>query len=398
MTLNRNRSEPLLTLLVVFVGLVQLGFLIGGTRGGLLGGVDFRHLYTAGYMVRTGHGPEIYDFPASAAYQERLVGTGGLNLPFNHFAYEALLFLPLSYLSYKSAYLVFMGVNFALIFLSVRATWPPAAWIADASRMLPLLLFGFLPFGHALIEGQDSILMLTVVAYTFVLLSRNRDLAAGLVLGLAMFKFQFVIPIAVLVGLQRRWRFSAGFAFSAALMVAMSVGVVGIEGLRTYASYLASMSAHLNSTADSMRFGVWPHIMANVRGMVFVGLHNWVTPRTLQIVTAVCSIALFLWAVRKKLVFELIVIVAVLLSYHAIEHDLVLLLVPLLKFAPTPDTETKLYLPAWMAVVASPAIFFLLKIAQSVIGVELLFLLFAMTRSAKQSGWRRISRRRGLSP
>lgn len=385
MTANRNRAEPFLILLVILVCFIQLGYLAGGARGGLLGGVDFRHLYTAGHMVRTGHGSEIYDFSASAAYQEKLTGPAGKDLPFNHLAYEALLYLPLSYLSYKSAYLVFMAINFVLIYLSVKTLWPPARWIAEASRILPFLLLGFLPFGHALIEGQDSILMLIVVVYMLRLLDRERDLAAGFVLGLAMFKFQFAIPIAILVGLQRKWRFGAGFALCASLMVAVSVGVVGSDGVKEYASYLASMSAHLNSTADSIRFGVWPHIMPNIRGMVFVGLHNWVTPRVLQMLVAGFSICLFVWAVRKKLLFEAIVIVAVLLSYHAIEHDLVLLLVPLMKFAPAPDTATRVYWAAWMSVVASPAIFFLLEIAPSLIGVELLFLLFAMTWGAKQT-------------
>jgi hypothetical protein len=383
MTTNQNRAEPFLLLLVILVCLIQLGYLMGGTHGGLLGGADFRHLYTAGYMVRTGHASEIYDFPASYEYQEKLAGPAGKDLPFNHLAYEALLYLPLSFLSYKWAYLVFMAINFALIYVSVRKLWPPAPWIAEASRILPFLLFGFLPFGHALIEGQDSILMLVVVVYMLRLLRRDQDMAAGFVLGLAMFKFQFAIPIAILVGLQRKWRFSVGFAFCAVLMIAVSAGVVGFDGLKEYVSSLASMSAHLNSTSDSIRFGVWPHIMPNIRGLVFVGLHNWVAPRAIQVLTAGLSICLFAWAVRKKLQFEAIVVTAVLLSYHAIEHDLALMLVPLIKFAPAPGTATRLYWAVWILVVASPAIFFLPEIAPSWIGVELLFLLFAMTRDAR---------------
>src|SRR5262245_23300837 len=62
MALHRNRVEPFLIPVVILVVFIQLGFLVGAARGALLGGADFRHLYTAGYMVRAGQGSEIYDF------------------------------------------------------------------------------------------------------------------------------------------------------------------------------------------------------------------------------------------------------------------------------------------------------------------------------------------------
>src|SRR5256885_10205153 len=64
---------------------------------------DFRHLYTAGYMVRTGHSRDLYDYQAQMKFQDALVSRAQIALPFNHLAYEALLFVPFSFVSYRAA-------------------------------------------------------------------------------------------------------------------------------------------------------------------------------------------------------------------------------------------------------------------------------------------------------
>src|SRR5437763_9284627 len=83
--------------------------------------------------------------------------------------------------------------------------WLPAA-----------ICLGFLPSAAALIEGQDSILLLTFLTMAFVLAARQSDFSAGLVTGLAFFKFPIVLPIAFLLLIWRRWGFVAGFAVFAA--------------------------------------------------------------------------------------------------------------------------------------------------------------------------------------
>src|SRR5208282_3115986 len=57
---------------------------------------DFRQLYTGGYMIRTGHAAELYDYDAQQRFEERLIPTGlHFTLPINHLAFEELLFVPL---------------------------------------------------------------------------------------------------------------------------------------------------------------------------------------------------------------------------------------------------------------------------------------------------------------
>src|SRR5262249_15551749 len=62
----------------------------------LRGHADFRQLYSAGYMVRTGHSGELYDYQAQKAVQDAVVDDDELALPFIRPAYQALLFAPFS--------------------------------------------------------------------------------------------------------------------------------------------------------------------------------------------------------------------------------------------------------------------------------------------------------------
>src|SRR5216683_7943005 len=70
-----------------------------------LGGrADFRQLYAAGYMVRTGHASQLYDYDAQKYFQDALVSPAPIALPFVRPAYQALAFAPLSRLTYRQAY------------------------------------------------------------------------------------------------------------------------------------------------------------------------------------------------------------------------------------------------------------------------------------------------------
>ena len=75
----------------------------------LHGHADFRQLYAAGYMVRTGHASELYNYRAQQSFQDTLVGNDEPALPFIRPAFQALLFVPFSLLPYRTAYLAFLA-------------------------------------------------------------------------------------------------------------------------------------------------------------------------------------------------------------------------------------------------------------------------------------------------
>src|SRR5437660_3665898 len=184
----------------------------------LRGRADFRQLYIAGYMVRTGHRTQLYDYAAQSYFQNTLVSNDELSLPFIRPAYQAFLFVPFSLFSYRTAYLGFLLLNVLLLTVAFLLLQPRMRGLSRIWPGLPPALFlGFYPVALALMQGQDSILLLALLAAALVSLERNRDLTAGALAGVGLFKFQIVVPIVLLFLLWRRWRFVKGFMFSAIL-------------------------------------------------------------------------------------------------------------------------------------------------------------------------------------
>src|SRR5438477_4643311 len=107
----------------------------------ILGRADFRHLYTAGYIVRTGQASKLYDYETEKALQNTLVSPGTIALPFNHLAYEALLFVPFSLVRYSIAYFLFMGFNVALLGVAFRLLLPALENLRRVWFLLPWGVF-----------------------------------------------------------------------------------------------------------------------------------------------------------------------------------------------------------------------------------------------------------------
>ncbi len=301
------------------------------------GHADFRQLYIAGYMVRTGQSHQLYDHGVQHRLEDELVSREKLSLPFNHLSFEALLFVPLSLLPYRWAYTASILVNLALLLISYRLLSPYLVNLRQKWRWFPLCLFlAFLPGQIALMQGQDSILLLLILAAAYVLLSKERDLAAGVVAGLGLFKFQLALPFAAIYLLRRQWKFCAGFAGSASVAASVSTALVGVEQMSHYVRSLGSMSVGLTSSAEQFRYGIFPGHMANVRGLIYgIAAGHWPN-EYLQVVTLALSAIVFglvVLSLRKEVrppaTALPAIIVAVLVSYHVLTHDLSVLLIPL---------------------------------------------------------------------
>jgi hypothetical protein len=242
--------------------------------------------------------------------------------------------VPFSNLPYRSAYLTFLGVN--LVLLAIAFWWlrPEMSNIARAWKALPVFMFlVFYPIALALMQGQDSILLLLLLAAALVALKKGRELPAGMLVGLGLFKLQIVIPVAALFLLWRRWRFTAGFVLSGGLVSLVSLWVVGFAQAAKFAHSLLSVGT---SVSAANQFPLRVSIMANLRGLIF-GLAGGRLPVLwTQALTIAASIFVLLWVARafpgrEKTVGALHIAIsaAVIVSYYLFIHDLSVLLIPI---------------------------------------------------------------------
>ncbi len=280
----------------------------------------------------------IFDsFTPQDTFQNELVSHGDIALPFIRPAYQALLFAPLSLLPYRTAYFAFLAVNLALLWLSFQLLRPRMNRLAHVYPWLPAAMFlGFLPVAAALIQGQDSILLLTLLAAALVLLDRECELMAGILVGLGLFKFQIVIPIALLFLTWRRWRFFAGFALSSLAVGAASVWLVGISQAGIYLHSLIAMGSGSAARADQLRYPIAMNIMANLHGLIFGLAGARVSAFWIAAATVILSgVVGFLVAARPPKIERgadaliLAITASAVVSYYLFIHDLSILLVPI---------------------------------------------------------------------
>ena len=362
--------------------------------GAMQGHCDFRHLYAAAYMLRIGDRGELYSYGAEQKFQDRLVSPEEIALPFNHLAYEALLFLPYSYISYRTGYFFFLLANTVLLFFVIRLMRAKTCNIGTVFRWLPAVLFiTFLPVPTALMQGQDSIILLLLFAGGLVLLHEGEMFIPGFLAGLGLFKFQLVIPVLAMFFLWRRWRFVAGFATSSLLVIGLSVWIAGPSQIGTYVYSLLSMSVK-ETPLDQARFAIYPIGMPNLRGLIFVLTASFLSRFWVQALTAIGSLAVLLWSTaaarnaNRQQQFLIAITTAALLSYHIYIHDLSILLIPIAvaldQYLSGPKRDKALKALAAVIMFAGPGIIGVTPIHPFIVSLPLIFLLVAEVMSVSQ--------------
>jgi hypothetical protein len=331
---TRILPDLLLGILPILVGIQLLGWITFFPAALLHGHADFRHLYAAGYMVRTGHAGELYDIRAQQQFQDVLVGNDERALPFIRPAYQALLFVPFSLLPYRTAYVAFLAVNLVLLAMTFWILRPNMRNLSRVWQRLPVFVFlVFYPTALALMQGQDSVLLLLLLAAALVALEQGQERRAGILVALGLFKMQIVIPIALLFLLWRRWRFFVGFALSSGLVSLISLWVVGFAPSVAFARSLFSVGTGL---VTANQFPLRVSIMANLRGLIFGLLGARLSAFWIQALTTVASISVLLWVAlvvpgkqRTADALVLAITASLIVSYYLFIHDLSVLLIPI---------------------------------------------------------------------
>lgn len=151
----------------------------------------------------------------------------------------AWLVVPLSLLPYRVAYALWS----AILLLALALTWRLASPGRGRVRVLYLVAaIGWLPVVYGLQLGQPGVLVAAGVAGCYVLLMRDRQLAAGACLGVLVLKPQlaFLVPVALLV--TGRWRGFSAAAVVVAILAIFSAVALGPDGVATYTQRLSFAS------------------------------------------------------------------------------------------------------------------------------------------------------------
>ena len=323
-----------------------LGALLWSDKKPQVEKTDFSVTYIGGRMVYLGLGPKLYDLAEQKKLKDSLLKDSE-PLIFEHPPFEALLLSPLGALPYQTAYFVWGLINIAI--------WVALPWLLRPYAPVPkeplayfTLWILFAPLGTALFEGQTSLLVLLLYSLSFICLKRGRDFQSGLALGFALFKFQFVVPFALIFILRRKWSFLKGFLSTATVLAVLSLAAVGGQGLLSYIHLLTSVASNPDNSSYGAVVG-----MATVEGFVHAVFGGILGRSVSFLVVAAISGLLVLWAAKKwsdaekandqrgcDLAFAASVVVSLVTGFHMFTHDLSpLMLAMLLVAAHVGDSE-----------------------------------------------------------
>jgi hypothetical protein len=317
---SKERLAGIFLLALTLLNSVGVLHLVGYLRSGYQ---DFTVFYHGAELVRSGRVAQLHDL---------------------HPPFEELLFLPLTCLSYFPAYLVWTFLNLVMMVLSfgmVRKTF------AETEQLSPVFLIlsvaAFAPAVRTLIQGQDSILLLLLVTISVFLLARSSAVLAGAVLGCGLFKFHLVLPLALVLAV-RRPRLWLGLCPVAAALVAVWATMTGWHGIVEYGHVVIDAENHGAA-------GTPIAAMPNLRGLIAELMDKSVgsggsSAAVLAIVCATSALGLALWKVRSRstdtrFVFAAASVTCILVGYHAVIHDLTLLLPVVLMLFSAPGAGTR---------------------------------------------------------
>jgi hypothetical protein len=302
---------------------------------------DFPIFYSNAQMVGEGQASRLYDFDAENSFVHRV--TDVPRPPNNHLPYELLLFVPFTYLSFRTAYVLWTVLGLAMlagVALTVRSI-QGGRW---SFGLILLIVLAFCPEWYCLLQGQDSILLLSLFALSFWLWRRGNDEMGGFVLALGLFRPQLVLPFVFIAFLAGKWRFVRGFVPGAALVLALSIWVVGLHGMEDYARVLLSQGSQQSATVLEKQWEVNPGMMTTWRGFLWTCLPKWAPPGVRTLLLLLGTFLGLGWAAKKMrgakgptafdVSFAIAVGTTLLVSFHSYPNDFGLMILPLLICGP----------------------------------------------------------------
>jgi hypothetical protein len=216
--------------------------------------------YLGGKLAASGQIAHIYDKSAYQPLIEQLRSEGERMSPFDaHYfirpAFEAFLYVPFTWFSYRRAATLALIGNLGLLVVLV---WKLPIWLGVPTPLrapVRAALSVFYPFLWSIVVGQDTLLLTLVISYTLSRQLRGKDAIAGAVLGLCSWKpnLTWLLPFALVA---QRCRMAMYDIAVSLFVLGASIRLVGAAGFRQWVDLVQAPSSDIT-----------PLLMGNLRAL-----------------------------------------------------------------------------------------------------------------------------------
>jgi hypothetical protein len=217
----------------LWIGLAAIAWLIDllqQTKEGLSNGLgrpfgdDFVNYWSGAFLAFHGRVAEVYDFAAFHAFEQSVTAQ---SIQYYHYSYPPvllLLSLPLAVIPYVPALFVWLGATWYAFYRALRLTGHAGALLLSLAT--PALFM-------SAVGGQNGAMTAALLGGGLMLVDR-RPIIAGILFGMMIYKphLAIMLPFALLAG--RRWLVVFVTGATAALLVAISVTVYGVDAWLHY--------------------------------------------------------------------------------------------------------------------------------------------------------------------
>ena len=258
------RASFWLRIIIILCGLLGNALIINNYRNV---GSDFAQDYIAANSFRRGgsiYGEDI------AKLEKELSGFGGIqnfHPPFN-----ALLYLPLSFFSYNTAFILLSVISIVFLFLInqfiVRGLKLSSEWF------LNLMCFTLLwyPVFNCLGSGQSSMIITFCIIAGWFSLRHSKEYVSGLFFAIATLMKLFPGLILLYLLIMKNWRALIAMVSFIVIGLSLTAFIVGLDDVRTYAIIMVARDI------DDFRGYVLNHSIGGIVSRLFGKQMGWFEP------------------------------------------------------------------------------------------------------------------------
>lgn len=301
---------------------------------------DFRSFYSAAQILRV-QPTKLYDYQTQVGQQQANLPkkskslAGQKPLPFAYPPILLILFIPLTFFSYLTAYWTAIAANVLILLTALyllNNTIRPSNYLT-----ISFLALSFTPIYSALHLTQSSFFSLIIFALIYQSIRNKRYFLTGLLAGFLLYKPQLTIILIPYLLMQKKPKILLGVSIG-------TLTVIGISQILTHGhltDIIPLWSGFLGSS--ELAHITWPQRIS-LAG--FWSQAKMIIPQIpVQLLTWITSIIVLFFTFKKLLSLSitsksalpiginLIIISTLLTGYHIHSHDTILLLFVL--FAPT---------------------------------------------------------------